>query len=161
MSYRVLFPLLALLTVAQNNEAQATDRKTRCTIAAGKDDLVTRDKDIVVESRSTARDVTAINGNVTVRGGAKVKNAIAFNGSVTVEPGAHVSGSVIAVGGKLNVSSQAQIDGSQIALDHGFKLVSEDGDKIDLALSVDGNSVLAALISSILESVRDCQISSR
>jgi hypothetical protein len=77
---------------------------------------------------------------------------------VTIEPGAHVKDSVVAIGGKLEVAKTARVGGRQISIDKKLKVVSEDGDKVDLSLNINGHSLVQSVLAEVLDKVHGCKV---
>ncbi len=153
-----------LLVCLSVGGASATDGGTRasssdrCIIEAKKNDRVAKGKDVVVNAGEQVEDAVAVEGNVYVRRGARVKQAIALNGSVTIEAGARVTGSVLAIGGKVHVSPDAEVEGSQLSLDDGLRIVGETGREIRVNASLDGKNLAHEILKPMIEKFRHCGV---
>jgi hypothetical protein len=150
--------LMMMLLLSSTAATAADDGGTDCKIEIEKDDLLVRGKGLVVEAGRKIADAIALDGDVLVKKGAKVKNAIAINGNVRVEPGAEISGSVVTLGGKLEVAKGAKVEGSQVSLGSGLSVKGEDGEDININISVGGKNLAQELARPILEKLRNCRV---
>lgn len=131
-----------------------------CDIHGGKNDLMAKGKDVVVEAGKKVDDAVAVDGNVIVRKGARVRQAVALHGSVTVEAGAHVDDSAVAIGGKVKVANGGHVGGSQVSVDQGLHVVGEDGQDLNLSLSIDGKGLADTILAQVLEKTHSCRVTS-
>jgi hypothetical protein len=81
---------------------------------------------VVVEPGQTARDVSAVRGNVTLRPGAEAREVVAVLGSVTLEAGASAR-QVVAIAGDVHVGPGASVEQDAVAIG-GRVLVDPAGD---------------------------------
>lgn len=149
-----LFSLVALCAIA--SPARAED-KVNCTLKADKDDRVAKGQDLEVVEGQRLKDAVVVEGNLIIRRGASVKSAVALRGSVTVEAGAEVRESVLVIGGTATISPQATVKG-RLVLNDRLELVGDDGGRVDLSLSINGESVGRRLVKEVLKSVHACRV---
>jgi len=149
---------LAVLSASAQDAGAGAPVPDRCIIEAKKYDRVAKGKDVIVEAGDHVEDAIAVEGNVYVRRGARVKQAIALHGSVIVEAGARVTGSVVAIGGRITVSPDAQVEGSQLSLDDGLRIVGETGRELQINASLDGVNLAREILKPMLEEFHDCGV---
>lgn len=153
----VLTLAAAALTLALPGPAVA-GTVLHCTRSADKDDLVVEKKSAEVRAGQVVKNAVVVEGDLTVKAGAVVRNAVVVKGTLRVEKGAVVEESVVVVGGRAVLAEGATVKGSRVEVDDGLHLVGEDGQRLDLALSVDGESVGKRLLAEVLKDVHTCQV---
>ena len=146
-------PLLVSLAVLASAPALAEE----CVVKVGPHDRVGRGQRVVVEAGESLEDAVALDGDVILRRGARVKSAIAVNGNVILETGAKVTGTAASFGGQIRVAEGAKISGSRLQLSDGIQLRGENGQDLNLALSVAGKDVSNLIVSKLVEKARSCR----
>ena len=146
-------PLLVSLAVVVSSPAVAKD----CVVSAGPHDRVGRGKTVIVEAGESVENAVAIDGDVILRRGARVKSAVAVNGNLVLESGAKVTGTAASFGGQIRVAEGAKVSGSRLQLSDGIQLRGENGEDVNLALSVAGKDVSNLIVSKLVEKARSCR----
>ncbi len=147
-----------LLSMLGSGLAFAGEPKVTCSLKADADDRVAKGQDLEVKSGQVIKDAIVVDGNLIVRQGASVKSAVALHGHVTIEAGATVRDSIFVLGGAIHVAPGATVKGSRLSLDDGLHLVGEDGGRLDVNISVDGEALGQKLLASVMKENHACRV---
>lgn len=129
-----------------------------CTVEAGPRDVVKRTGDITIEEGQVVDDAVALDGRVTVKRGAVVKNAVSFRGDVVIERGARVKKSAVAIAGRVKVAAGARVNNSVEISEKGLKVRGDEGEDLDLNLTIGGKSLGQRIADEAIEKFKSCRI---
>lgn len=150
--------VLTLLSAAAWADSPKDKPQVKCVIEQGKGDVLFVGESAVIEPGKKVKDVVVIDGHLVVKKGAHVDSVLVTNGDATIEKGAKVDGSVITVGGKTHVARRTDVKKGIINLDDTLHVEGEDGEAIDLRLSVGGKSLAEEIAEKAIKEIRGCTL---
>lgn len=147
--------VLIALVLAVSTSALAEDS---CKVEVGPKDVVKKTGDVVIEPGQDVEGAFALDGKVVIKKGAKVSKAVAFHGDVVVEDAAKVTDAALSIGGTVKTGKGAVVKSIVQISDSGVRVKGEDGEDVDVNLSIGGKSLAQKIADEALGKLKDCRV---